>query len=77
MYINVAQHRDLIKTATFAVMHFSVAFLVTWGLTGDILIGSLVAMVEPAVNTVAFYFHEKVWRCAKGSDKPLRLQPQG
>lgn len=67
MYINLSQHRDLIKTITFAVMHFTVAFLVTWGLTGDILIGSLVAMVEPAINTVAFYFHEKVWSRAKRS----------
>ena len=75
MYINVSQHRDLIKTLTFAVMHFTVAFLVTWGLTGDILIGSLVAMVEPAVNTVAFYFHEKVWSRSKGNARTLHLQP--
>ncbi len=57
----LTHNRDLVKTVTFAVMHFTVAFLVTWALTGDILIGSLVAMVEPAINTVAFYFHEKVW----------------
>lgn len=55
----LTHNRDLVKTVTFAVMHFTVAFLVTWALTGDILIGSLVAMVEPAINTVAFYFHEK------------------
>lgn len=52
----------MIKTATFAVMHFSIAFGVTWALTGDIVVGGLVALVEPAVNTVAFYFHEKVWK---------------
>lgn len=57
----LAINRDLVKTITFAAMHFTVAFLVTWALTGDILIGSLVALVEPAINTVAFYFHEKVW----------------
>ncbi len=57
----LTSNRDLVKTITFAAMHFTVAFLVTWALTGDILIGSLVAMVEPAINTVAFYFHEKVW----------------
>lgn len=77
MYINVARHRDLIKTVTFAVMHFTVAFLVTWALTGDILIGGLVAMVEPAINTVAFYFHEKVWGCAKGESAPLHAHSPG
>ncbi len=50
------------KTLTFAVLHFSVAFTLAYLLTGDIIIGSLVAMTEPMVNTVAFYFHEKVWQ---------------
>ncbi len=50
------------KTITFAVVHFSIAFTVSYLLTGDVLIGSAIALVEPAVNTVGFYFHEKVWR---------------
>ncbi len=49
------------KTATFAVLHFTVAFSVGYALTGDIVIGGAVAMIEPAVNTVVFYFHEKAW----------------
>ncbi|WP_108124333.1 DUF2061 domain-containing protein [Saccharospirillum mangrovi] len=52
----------MIKTATFAVMHFSIAFSVAWALTGSPVVGGLVALVEPAVNTVAFYFHEKIWK---------------
>ena len=52
----------MVKTVTFAMMHFAIAFTVTYFLTGSFLIGGLVAIVEPAVNTVAFYFHEKVWR---------------
>lgn len=50
------------KTLTFAVLHFSVAFTLAYVLTGDIIIGSLIAMTEPMVNTVAFYFHEKIWQ---------------
>lgn len=50
------------KTLTFAVLHFTIAFSVAYLLTGDILIGSLIAMIEPTVNTVAFYFHEQVWQ---------------
>ncbi|KXI21568.1 DUF2061 domain-containing protein [Photobacterium sanguinicancri] len=50
------------KTISFAVIHFTVAFSVAYLLTGDILIGSLIAMIEPMVNTVAFYFHEKAWQ---------------
>ena len=50
------------KTLSFAVVHFTVAFGVGYLLTGSILVGSALALVEPAVNTVAFHFHEKVWK---------------
>lgn len=49
------------KTMTFAICHFSVAFSVAYFLTGDAAISSLLAMVEPACNTVAYYFHERAW----------------
>ena len=50
----------MIKTITFACMHFSIAFGVVFLMTGSVLIGGAVALVEPAINTVAFYFHEKL-----------------
>lgn len=52
---------SLMKTTTFAITHFTVAFTVAYMLTGDLLIGGLIAMVEPAINTVAYFFHEKLW----------------
>lgn len=50
------------KTFSFAIVHFIVAFAVGYALTGSIVVGSALALVEPAVNTVAFHFHEKVWK---------------
>lgn len=50
------------KTLSFAVLHFSIAFTVAYLLTGSFLIGGIMALVEPAINTVAFYFHDKVWK---------------
>ncbi|MGB1543654.1 DUF2061 domain-containing protein [uncultured Spongiibacter sp.] len=55
------------KTLSFAVMHFSVAFAVAYILTGSVLLGGLLALVEPAVNTVAFYFHEQFWQRLQSS----------
>jgi len=49
------------KTITFALCHFTVAFSVAYLLTGSIGISSMLALVEPACNTVAYYFHEKAW----------------
>ncbi len=54
--------RDLIKTASFAVLHFSVGFGVTYALTGSVAIAAGVALIEPMVNTVVFFFHERAWR---------------
>lgn len=55
-------HPALHKTLSFAMLHFAVAFSVTWALTGSWLIGSAVALIEPAINTLAFYFHERLWQ---------------
>jgi uncharacterized membrane protein len=49
------------KTASFAVLHFTVAFSVGYALTGSALVGGTIALVEPAINTVVFFFHEKAW----------------
>ncbi|SIR10922.1 DUF2061 domain-containing protein [Solilutibacter tolerans] len=49
------------KTLSFAGVHFCVAFLVGWAMTGSLWVGGALALVEPACNTVAFHFHEKVW----------------
>jgi len=53
---------DLVKTVTFAVLHFSVGFTVTYLLTGSVAISTGIALIEPAVNTVVFFFHEQAWR---------------
>lgn len=52
----------MIKTMTFTVMHFCIAFTVAYLLTGSVGISGLVAVVEPLCNSVGFYFHEKVWK---------------
>ena len=65
------------KTLSFAAVHFTVAFGVGYALTGSVVVGGALALVEPACNTVAYYFHEKVWkhieaRRAAHSPAPLR-----
>ena len=49
------------KTISFGIVHFSVAFGVVYLLTGSVVIGGAVALIEPVVNTVAYPYHEKVW----------------
>ena len=50
------------KTISFAIVHFTVAFSVGYLMTGSVLVGGAIALVEPAINTVAYHLHEQVWR---------------
>ena len=45
----------MLKTLTFAALHFTTAFSVTYVLTGSIGVSGAVALVEPLINTVVFY----------------------
>ena len=69
----IHQHGALAKTATFALVHFTVAFGVAYLLTGSVAISSALALVEPMVNTVAYYAHERIWR-RFGSNQARRLR---
>ena len=43
------------------VMHISVAAAVAYLVTGDALTAVTLSLLEPTVQAVAFFFHEKAW----------------
>lgn len=57
------------KTLSFAAIHTGVAFAVGYAFTGSVWAGGALALVEPACNTVAFHFHEKLWKRFSGSGR--------
>jgi uncharacterized membrane protein len=62
---------------SFAAVHFTVAFTVGYLVSGSLLVGGAIALVEPAVNTVAYYFHEQVWnRLDRARHAPGRFAQQ-
>ncbi|MCW2392952.1 putative membrane protein [Sphingobium sp. B1D7B] len=56
--------RDLTKTLTYLAVHLTVGFTVAYLLTGSLAMAGGIALIEPAVNAVAFFFHEKAWKAA-------------
>lgn len=52
---------DLIKTLTYLALHLTIGFTVAYLLTGSVAVAGGIALIEPAVNAVAFFFHEKAW----------------
>jgi uncharacterized membrane protein len=51
----------MIKTLTFTTMHIGIAFIVVYLMTGSVIVGGAVALVEPLCNSVGYFFHERVW----------------
>jgi uncharacterized membrane protein len=66
---------DLIKTGTFAMLHFGVGFTVTYLLTGSVAIATGVALIEPSVNTFVFYFHERAWAAIRRHERKFNGSP--
>jgi uncharacterized membrane protein len=62
--------RSFAKTLTFAAVHFTVAFSVAYLLTGSVAISSALALVEPLVNTFAYWLHEQAWQRAAWRARP-------
>ena len=61
----------MIKTLTFALVHVTVAFTVAYALSGSLVIGGAIALVEPVINTIAYFFHEKIWEKIRANRETL------
>ena len=57
--------RVALKTASYSAMHFVVAIAVTFAITGDWRAALAVGLIEPAVQTVAFLVHDRLWARAE------------
>lgn len=53
--------RQVLKTTTYALMHFVVAVGVAYGLTRNWQVALGIGLIEPIVQTVAYTIHERVW----------------
>ena len=58
---------DLIKTFTYLALHLTIGFSVAYVLTGSVKIAGGIAIIEPCINAVAFFFHEKAWKRKPGA----------
>jgi uncharacterized membrane protein len=63
----------MMKTISFGIVHFTVAFAVVFALTGSLVIGGLVALIEPLVNTLAYHYHEKAWDRIRAPTQPAAV----
>lgn len=59
-FIQYNQH-TLKKTFSYYIMHIVVAMSVAYAVTGNLWMALTLSFLEPSVQAVAFFFHEKIW----------------
>jgi uncharacterized membrane protein len=71
-------NRNLSMTLSFLALHLLVGFSVAYLFTGSLALAGGIALVEPLVNAVVFFFHERAWersreRTGERKDRPALL----
>ena len=51
----------LLKTISYYVMHIIVASTVAYLVTGSLITAVTLSLLEPTVQAIAYFFHEKAW----------------
>lgn len=61
--VNAIRHNrlTLTKTASYYFIHIIVAACVAYAVTGNVIASLTLSLLEPSVQAVAFFFHEKGW----------------
>jgi uncharacterized membrane protein len=63
---------DLVKTLTYLSIHLTVGFSVAYVLTGSAALAGGIALIEPVINAVAFFFHEQAWK--RFQSRPISMK---
>lgn len=51
----------VLKTATYSVMHLVLAVSVAYALTRDWRAALAIGLIEPVVQTVGYFLHDRAW----------------
>ncbi|ATZ68250.1 MULTISPECIES: DUF2061 domain-containing protein [Acinetobacter] len=57
----IKNQRTLKKTLSYYFMHITVAMLVAYVVTGNLIMAVTLSLLEPTVQAFAYFFHEKIW----------------
>jgi len=57
--------RTLIKTVSWRIIGSTATFLISYIVTGQLVVATGIAVAQMIVNTVLYYIHEIVWNKIK------------
>ena len=50
------------KTTSYYVTHITVAAMVAYSVTGDLITAVTLSLLEPTVQAAVYFFHERLWQ---------------
>ena len=59
----------LLKTGSYYLIHICVAATVAYAVTGNLWASLTLSLLEPTVQAVAFFLHEKAWE--RAAQRPI------
>lgn len=59
-------HTSLQKTASYYLVHITVASAVAYTVTGNLYAALTLSLLEPSIQAVVYFFHDKAWGRAAG-----------
>ena len=62
--VTFQNRRMLMKTGSYYVLHIVVAAAVAYAVTGNLWAAITLSLLEPTVQAIAYFFHEKAWNAA-------------
>lgn len=63
--------RTLLKTLSYYCLHIAVAIGVAYAVTGNLWVAMTLSLLEPTVQMLFFFVHEKLWERKKQEHSPL------
>ncbi|GAB3393651.1 DUF2061 domain-containing protein [Massilia agri] len=60
------------KKTSQVVAHLAIAFVITYAVTGSMLIGGLALLIEPVINVLLLPIHEKAWSAIRARARDER-----
>ncbi len=60
------------KKTSQVIAHLAIAFVITYAMTGSVLIGGLALIIEPIINVALLPFHEKAWHAIRSRARDER-----
>lgn len=61
--------RLALKTGSYSLMHLTIAIAVTYAITQNWRAALAVGLVEPAVQTIAYLIHDRIWTRLDAKDR--------